>query len=340
MNVMLTCSGRRNYLVKAFQSALGDNGLVLAGDASVDATSIQEADRGFILPRVDSPEYFDRLLDICEEYQVKLLIPLNDLELPLLARQRDMFLKMGTIPLISAPETIDTCFDKWKSFLFFTNCGISVPKTYLSLADTRQAIANGDLKFPIVVKPRWGSASIGIEYAENDEELDLVYRYVRKKLRSSILATVSATSPENCILFQEKIIGKEYGLDTIADLEGNYITTFVKQKLSMRAGETDRARTVKYAPLEALGAKIARNLPHIGNLDCDAIVDDNGKVFAIEMNPRFGGGYPFSHAAGVNLPAALLAWASGTSPDPSWLNLEHNLTISKCARLVIHQQWE
>jgi carbamoyl-phosphate synthase large subunit len=340
MNVMLTCSGRRNYLVKSFQSVLGNSGLVFAGDASANAATIQEADRGFILPRVDSPEYFNRLLDICQEYHVKLLIPLNDLELPFIARQRDIFLKSGTIPVVSSPETIDLCFDKWKSYLFFISCGISVPKTYLSLADVRQALADGELKFPIVIKPRWGSASIGIEFAQDLEELELVYPYVKRKLERSILGKVSALNPDRCILFQEQIIGQEYGLDTIADLDGNYVTTFVKQKLSMRAGETDRARTVEHTQLAALGQKIAQNLPHIGNLDCDAIVTDNGEVYAIEMNPRFGGGYPFSHAAGANLPAALVAWASGESPDPSWLNLEPNLTISKCARLVIHQQWE
>jgi carbamoyl-phosphate synthase large subunit len=340
MNVMLTCAGRRNYLVKSFQSALAGRGLVFAGDANAHATGIQEADRGFVLPQVDSPEYFARLLDICQEYQVKLLIPLNDLELPLLARQRDLFLKHGTIPLISPPETIDICFDKWKSFLFFNSCGISAPKTYLSLADARRAIAAGELEFPVVVKPRWGSASIGIEFAYDDEDLELAYRYVQKMLGRSILAKVSALNAEHCILFQEKIVGQEYGLDAIADLEGNYVTTFVKQKLSMRAGETDRARTLEYPQLASLGQKIAQNLPHIGNLDCDAIVDDNGKAHAIEMNPRFGGGYPFSHAAGANLPAAAIAWASGTVPDPSWLSLEPNLTISKCARLVIHQQWD
>jgi carbamoyl-phosphate synthase large subunit len=340
MNVMLTCSGRRNYLIKSFQSVLEDRGLVFAGDASVTAASIQEADRGFILPPVTSPDYFDRLLDICQEYQVKLLIPLNDLELPLLARQRDLFLKIGTIPLISTPEVIDICFDKWKSFLFFTSCGLSVPKTYLSLADTRRAIADGELTFPIVVKPRWGSASLGIEYAQDDEELELFYRYIQKMLRRSILAEVSALNDERCILFQEQIIGTEYGLDAIADLDGNYVTTFVRQKLSMRSGETDRAITIENAQLEAFGKKIAHNLHHIGNLDCDAIVDDRGEVYAIEMNPRFGGGYPFSHVAGANLPAASIAWASGTTPDPSWLKLTPNMTISKCDRLVIHKQWE
>jgi carbamoyl-phosphate synthase large subunit len=340
MNVMLTCSGRRNYLVKYFQSALGDRGLVFAGDVNVTAVSMQEADRGFILPPVDRPDYFDRLLDICQEYQVKLLVPLNDLELPLLARQRDIFLKIGTIPLISTPEVVDICFDKWKSFLFFTSCGILAPKTYLSLTDTRRAIADGELTFPVVVKPRWGSASLGIEYAEDDEELELVYRYVKKMLHRSILAGVSALNVEHCILFQEQIIGKEYGLDAIADLEGNYVTTFVKQKLSMRSGETDRALTVQNERLEALGKKIAENLQQIGNLDCDAIVNDRGEVYAIEMNPRFGGGYPFSHEAGANLPAAAIAWASGAIPDPNWLKLAPNLTISKCDRLVIHQQWE
>ena len=115
MNVMLTCAGRRNYLVKFFQEALANRGLVFAGDASLEAPALQEADESFLLPYVNDSDYFDKLLDICEEKQVRLLIPLNDLELPYLAKQCDRFLKIGTIPVISSSKVIDICFDKYGS---------------------------------------------------------------------------------------------------------------------------------------------------------------------------------------------------------------------------------
>jgi carbamoyl-phosphate synthase large subunit len=335
VNIILTCAGRRNYLVNYFKTALAGKGEVLATDASPDAVALQDADRSFVLPLVSDPIYFDKLLAICQEYQPKLLISLNDLELPMLAKQRDRFLDMGTIPVVSESSFIDTCFDKYATNQFLAECDIITPKTYLTLSDVQQAIQQQAIQFPLVIKPRWGSASIGIAYAEDKEELELAYRYVRKLLEKTFLASISASDPDRCVMIQEKIIGQEYGLDIINDLNGKYAATSVKRKLSMRSGETDRAITVNEDRLMKIGEKLGRYTKHIGNLDCDFMIGDRG-LYAIEMNPRFGGGYPFSHLAGINLPAALIAWANQEKIDPNWLIFKPDVMSSKCDRLIVH----
>jgi carbamoyl-phosphate synthase large subunit len=335
MNILLSCSGCRNYLIDYFKTALAGNGQVFACDSNPDAVSLQEADRVFIMPRSSDPKYFDRLLDICQQNQIGLLISLNDLELPLLALHRDRFLAIGTIPMISDPETIDICFDKWKTYQFLLQNNIPTPKTYRSLADARAAIASGELAFPLVLKPRWGTGSIGIEFPQDDEELELAYRLVKMRLARTILAAASAVDPDHCILIQEQIIGQEYGVGVINNLEGEYITTFVKRKLSMRGGETDRATTVRDPQIVKIAKKISQTLKHRGNLDCDVFSGTQGYC-VLELNPRFGGGYPFSHVAGANIPAALIAWASGKPTDPDWFTVEPDVTSSKCARLVSH----
>lgn len=328
MNILLTCAGRRNYLVKFFQEALANRGLVFAGDASLEAPALQEADESFLLPYVNDIDYLDKLLDICKKKQVRLLIPLNDLELPYLAKHCTLFLKIGTIPVISSSEVIDICFDKWNSFEFLKNLGISVPKTYLSVDETRVAIQNSEISFPLVVKPRWGSASIGIVYAEDDDELELAYRFAKKLVSKSSLTEISSTESDKYILIQEKLIGQEYGLDIVNNLTGNYITTFVKRKLSMRAGETEKAVTIEHLALKKLGEKIGQKLGHIGNLDCD-IIARKKDFYVLEMNPRFGGGYPFSHVAGANIPAALIAWAKREEADINWLKITKNVMSAK-----------
>ena len=68
----------------------------------------------------------------------------------------------------------------------------------------------------------------------------------------------------------------------------------------MRQGETDAAETVFAKKFFKIAKFISKNIKHHGNLDCDAIVDKNGKVFFIDFNPRFGGGYPFTHLSGIN----------------------------------------
>jgi carbamoyl-phosphate synthase large subunit len=335
MNVLLSCSGCRNYLIDFFKAALAGSGQVFVCDSNPDAVSLQEADRAFIMPRSTQEGYFDRLLDICQQNQIGLLISLHDLELPLLALQRNRFLEIGTIPLISDPTTIDICFDKWKTYQFLKQNNIPAPKTYRSLADALEAMAIGELQFPLVVKPRWGTASIGIEFPQDSEELELAYRLVRKRLTRTILAAASSIDPDRSVLIQERIVGGEYGLDVINNLEGVYVTTFAKRKLSMRGGETDRAITLDNPQLMAMGEKIGRNLKHIGNLDCDVLSGAQGYC-VLELNPRFGGGYPFSHVAGANLPAASIAWATGKPVNPNWLTIEPNVMSSKCARLVTH----
>ncbi len=335
MNILLTCSGSRNYLIEYFKTALAGNGQVFVCDSNPDAVSLQEADCAFILPRSSHPEYFDRLLATCQEHQIGLLISLNDLELPLLSQQRDRFLAIGTVPLIANPAAIDICFDKWKTYQFLKQNNIPAPKTYRSLADALEALAVGELKFPLVVKPRWGTASIGVEFPQDNEELELAYHLIKKRLTRTILAAASLTDPDRCVLIQERIVGGEYGLDVINNLQGEHVTTFAKRKLSMRGGETDRAVTTHNPLLIEIGRKIGQNLQHIGNLDCDVLSSPDG-YRVLELNPRFGGGYPFSHVAGANLPAALIAWATGKPVNPEWLTVEPNVMSSKCARLVSH----
>jgi carbamoyl-phosphate synthase large subunit len=334
MNVLLTCAGRRNYLVKFFQDALKGRGQVFAADASADAPALRQADKSFRLPPVNPTAYIDILLTLCQRQRVLLLISLNDIELPLLARHSTRFLEVGTVPVISSPAVVDTCRDKWETFKFLKASALDAPNTYLSLADARQALARRDITFPLVVKPRWGSASIGIQYSDDDEELECDHTLAKKRLPRTFLPEINATDPERCVLIQKRLCGQEYGLDIVNDLEGHYVCTFVKRKLAMRAGETDRAVTVKSAWLEELGGVIGRKLGHIGILDCDVIVTEEG-CYVLDMNPRFGGGYPFSHIAGANLPAVLLAWANREQPEARWLRVEPNIMSSKYDGLVV-----
>jgi len=127
---------------------------------------------------------------------------------------------------------------------------------------------------------------------------------------------------------QERLNGQEHGLDIVNDLNGKYITTFVKHKLAMRSGETDVAITVDSPELIGLGAKLSRLLGHYGNLDVDAFLM-GGQVHVLEMNARFGGGYPFSHLAGADLPRAIVSWLREEEPDPHWLKVTPGITSFK-----------
>jgi len=334
MNVLLTCAGRRNYLVQYFAEALDGKGKVFAADSSRYAPALEEAAVGFVVPSVDEPRYFEHLLGLCRDNQVSLLVPLNDLELPLLSRQRERFLEIGTTPLVSSPEIIDTCFDKWETVKFLKDAGIDGPSTYPTIAEAQSAICSGELQTPFIIKPRWGSASICIETVFDKEDIGPAHHMVAKRVRRSILANAGSKRLAASLLFQEHLDGQEYGLDVINDLSGRYLHTFVRRKLGMRAGETDRAIAIRDRELEALGERIGRALGHSGIVDCD-VFDCAGRLSVLEMNPRFGGGYPFTHMAGANLPAILIALANGKVPDPDWFSIREGTCTSKCERLVV-----
>lgn len=334
MNVLLTCAGRRNYLVGYFRSALAGRGSVLAADASARAPAMIEADRAFVVPRVTEPDYPDRLLEICAKHAVKLVVPLNDLELPVLAAQRERFAALGTRLVVSAPHVIDVCFDKWATYRFLKDRGLPGPRTFVTVAEAAAALERGELDVPLVVKPRWGSASIGILEVEAATELASAHRQIQRQLARTILAGPSRQEPERAVIVQERLTGTEHGLDVVNDLDGRYVATFARRKLAMRAGETDAAVTVESEELAGLGARIGEGLRHVGNLDGDVFLTPGGAKI-LELNPRFGGGYPFSHVAGADLPAALLAWAAGERPDPSWLRVKPDVLAAKCDRLVV-----
>lgn len=334
MNVLLTCAGRRNYLVQYFREAVAGSGRVLAADAAATAPALAEADQSFTVPPVTATDYVDTLVAICREQEVGLLISLNDLELPRLARERDRFRAVGTAVAVSSPEVVETCFDKWATARFLEGIGLAGPRTFISLDEASAALARGELAFPLVLKPRWGSASIGVEQIDDSSELACAYSLLRQRLQRSILANVSHADLDRSILIQERLTGIEYGMDVVNDLDGNHVATFLRKKLGMRAGETDRAVSCRDTRLEEVGRIIGTRLRHVGNLDCDVFVDQD-RVRVLELNPRFGGGYPFSHAAGADLPAALIAWAKGIAPRKEWLRIRPGVTAAKCDRLVI-----
>lgn len=317
MNILFTCAGRRTYLLKYFKENLSEGDKMVATDMQLSAPALQAADVKIQVPAVYDPKYIDITLNICKEQKIDALLCLNDLELPILADNKGRFEALGVKVIVSHPAVIDIAFDKYKTAQWVESLGLNAPKTYVRLEDAKKALAAGEIAFPLFMKPRWGSGSIGLETIDDMEELEIYYHLLMKKIKKTILATASVG--DEYIMIQEKLTGKEYGLDIMNDLEGKNVGVSVKQKLAMRAGETDKAITVDIPEVYEMGKKIGENLKHIGNLDVDIMQRANGDYCVLELNPRFGGGYPFSYEAGVNLPKAIIQWVKGEKVDTSIL---------------------
>lgn len=327
MNILFTCVGRRTYLLKYFKENLSDGDKVVATDMQLSAPSLQVADVKLQVPPVYDPDYIDVTLNICKDYKIDALICLNDLELPILAESKARFIALGVKLIVSDIEVIDLCFDKYKTAQWIESLGLYAPKTYVRLEDVKRALTLNEISFPLFMKPRWGSGSIGLETVENMEELNVYYNLLFKKIKNTILATASVG--DEYIMIQEKLTGIEFGLDVMNDLEGNLAGVSVKRKLAMRAGETDKAITMDLPEVREIGMIIGHNLKHIGNLDVDIMQRANGDYCVLELNPRFGGGFPFSYEAGVNMPKAIIEWIKGNTINPGILIPEYGKMFAK-----------
>ena len=171
MNILLSCVGRRVYLVDYFKYELGNRGLVCGADQSSFAPALKNCDKSFIVPSVHSNNYIDKLLNICKDNKINIIVSLNDLELPILARNKKLFLANGVNVIISDIEIIEICNDKWKTFQFVKSIGIPTPNSFLNPIKAIQSIRQKESCFPLIVKPRLGSASFGLKVVNDIEEL-------------------------------------------------------------------------------------------------------------------------------------------------------------------------
>jgi len=315
MNILFTSAGRRSYLVEYFKKAIGDSGAIHVANSTPYSTAMKYGDRTIITPLIEDERYIPFLLNYCCIHEIDLIIPLYDLDLPVLAKHRRRFEKIGVTVLVSDEDVIRVCNDKWESYLYLQKKGFRTPVTFLSVEEARQAIRRGTIHWPVILKPRWGMGSLSVYEAENEEEMIVFHNKIRRQ--AGTIANAQQIS-KNCVIIQQKLNGQEYGMDIVNDLHGNHQATIVKMKHVMRSGETDYAETVDEPCLEQAGTCLGETLGHIANLDVDAFMVE-GVPYILEMNARFGGGYPFSHIAGTDLPEAIIRWWKGDRVEKSLL---------------------
>lgn len=311
MNILLTSVGRRAYIIDYLRDIYKDLGLegnIIATNSDMNTTAMSVADKAFESPLIYDEEYIPFLLKICKNEKIDILISLFDIDLMILAKNKAEFEALGVKIIVSNVDVINICNDKFEMLKYLENINMPVPETYL---DLDKALEYADFhKKTYILKPRWGMGSLSIFEAENKKELEVLYEKAKRGIQKSYLRFESNADMNRAILIQEKIKGDEFGLDIFNDLEGENLSVTVKRKYAMRSGETDIAEITENSELKAVGKKIAKRLYHIGNLDMDILLSD-GKAYIIDMNARFGGGYPFTHNAGVNELEAIIRLCSG-----------------------------
>ena len=324
MNVMLTSVGRRAYMVKYFKEVLGKNGKVYVSNSDDKSIAFKYADEKVISPLIYDKNYIPFLVDYCKRNSIDILISLFDIDLLILARHKNQFEEIGTKVIVSDPKIIEICNDKWKTYQFLKDNGFHAPISFLNMDDVISQIAIGEMSYPIVVKPRYGCGSISVDIAYDEEDLRYLTKKANEDIENSYLKYESAMT-EDKVIYQECLKGQEYGADIINDLNGKTQNVIVRKKIAMRSGETDIAELVDEPSIKIVLEKLGKVTKHIANMDCDVFLVD-GVPYILEMNARFGGGYPFSHMGGCNLPKAIIEWVKDNVVDKDTISAKTGIT--------------
>jgi carbamoyl-phosphate synthase large subunit len=282
LRLLLTSAGRRVELLQCFRAdaeAMGIDLEVLACDLKPEwSSACHLADRRFAVPRATDAGYVDAIFDICQAYDVGLVVPTIDPELLPLALARERFQASGAHIAVSAAPLIEMARDKLATADFLKANGIPSPLTMPAEAVLDKP---DQWQWPLIVKARSGSASRGFRLVE----------------RPGDFPDPAATEP---LVAQQRLIGVEYTVNLYFDSDGALRAAIPHERVAIRAGEVEKGVTRRVPQLIAIAREMAEVLPEPGGALCfQAIVDAQGAASVFEINARFGGGFPLAHHAGA-----------------------------------------
>ena len=115
------------------------------------------------------------ILGICRKENITGVLSLIDPELSLLAENVDRFTEIGVTPIVSTYELCETSLDKYKMYEMLGKLGIPTAKCYRSIEEFETARSEGEVDYPVFVKPQKGSASININAVKSKEMLEALF---------------------------------------------------------------------------------------------------------------------------------------------------------------------
>ena len=222
-----------------------------------------------------------------------------DFELDVLSINKELFEKKKIKVVVSESKFIKNCLNKLNFYKFCVKNSINTPKIYLNFDKKNRS--------KLIMKEIRGSGS-------NNQSI------VNKK---------NLLKLPNGYFLQKYIYGEEYGMDILNSFNGEYVHSFTRKKLLMKNGETDQAIVVREKRFNDLAKKISKITKHIGNLDIDFLVTNKNKILILDLNPRFGGGYPLTHLSGFNYIEYLIESAKDKKYNFKYKNNKNNLILSK-----------
>ena len=187
-------------------------------------------------------------------------------------------------------------FDKVLSEKWFVEKGLPIPPSYSR---------NDSLNFPVIVKPRRGSASKGILVIDN------VYQW--NKLEN-----------KDDYVIQKYIADRdEYTVDCYVSTSGKIISIVPRIRIQTAGGEVMNSETRRDKDLIDISEKVLKSGDFKGPVTIQFLREKNtGATYIMEINPRLGGGVITSIEAGADITEFILRNYLGEEllPCNDWKN--------------------
>lgn len=320
MNILFCSAGRRCELLKDFRKTMGDNGKIVATDISVTAPAIYMADKYYIVPRIDNDNYIPTILDICKKEEIQAVTTLIDPEIMILAEHRKEFEEIGVEVLAPYKETAELCFDKFRMFQYLKEKNIRTVLTYGDIESFEEGIAKKEIDFPVFVKPRRGSGSVGARKITNMDDLK------------------DAMLEDSSLIIQE-FMGDALDIDAdiyVDTISNEAVALFSKRKLETKIGGASKTVSFKDKKLNQFASKALEVFKFNGPIDMDLWCKD-GEYYLSEINPRFGGGYLHAYGAGVDFIKLIENNVKGIENQPCFGNYDDDVVMMMYDSVVIEK---
>lgn len=265
--------------------ALKEKYEIVACDADKLSAGLYLADKHYVIaPFTDEYNYIGDLGEIaCAKEDIDIIIPTHSGELPVLALNREYFIRRGLKMLLSSYEVYELTENKVKCNAYLESIGIHIPKQYPK-------------EFPVMVKPIIGSGSKNTNIANNKEELKV---FCKKDM-----------------FYEEKIDGTEYTIDGISDGQMKMICALPRIRIEKKGGLATKSTTINEPRLVDLAKFIVESMGVVGAFNIQCIERDN-KYYVIDVNIRFpSGGLPLDVASGMNTPEMMIDLLQGKKVNP------------------------
>ena len=233
------------------------------------------------------PMLYNDIARIIDEYKIDIMLPFVD---PAVGVTAEYVTRYGNVFVPVSPKNLaEKMFDKIASADFFESLSIPIPPTWRH---------GSPLLGHMIAKPRFGSASKGIELIDSLRDL---YR-------------INGLGDGKYLIQQRFDNRMEYTVDCYADITDGHIAAISPRiRGEVSGGEVVRTTTIADGKIEELVKHTLTKTGLRGAVTVQILHDlDSDRLMIMEINPRLGGGAVASVHAGVDLPGLIIDNAAGS----------------------------